>query len=218
MKRIGIVGGLSPESTLEYYAEIIRQSRERLPEYVYPEVLIFSLNFERFLNSDWNQREEILREAISSLLNGGAEIIAIASNTPHYLLEKLKTQFDVEFVSIIDAVAEKAIEMNYSTLLLVGTKTTMTERFYRESLENKGFEVKIPKEIDEIHSIIFDDLVFRNMRGKKRLLEIISSYDADAVILGCTELPLAVKEGDVDMGIIDSVKEHVRKILDTSLA
>ena len=218
MRRIGIVGGLSPESTLEYYREIISQSRERFPPYVYPEVLIFSVNFDRFLHSEWDGREIVLREAISSLIDARAEIIAMASNTPHYLLDRLKEQFDVEFVSIVDAVAEKALEEGYKTLLLVGTKTTMTERFYRENLESRGLEVKIPDEVDEIHSIIFDDLVFRDMRRRERLIEIVNSYDADAIILGCTELPLAIKEGDVKMEIIDSVKEHVRRILDASLS
>ncbi len=217
MRRIGIVGGLSPESTLEYYAEIIRQSREKLPKYVYPEVLIFSVNFDRFLHSEWDGRENVLKEAISSLISAGAEIIAMASNTPHYLLDRLKEQFDVQFVSIVDAVAERALEMGCKTLLLVGTKTTMLEEFYRKNLESSGFKVKIPNEVDEIHSIIFDDLVFRDFRRKGRLIEIINSYDADAVILGCTELPLAIKEGDVKMDIIDSVREHVRKILDASL-
>ncbi len=217
MRRIGIVGGLSPESTLEYYREIIEQSKRKLPPYVYPEVLIFSVNFDRFLHSDWDGREKVLKEAISSLLSARAEIIAMASNTPHYLLDRLKKQFDAEFVSIVDAVAEKAIEENYRTLLLVGTKTTMTEKFYREALESRGLEVRIPEEVEEIHSIIFDDLVFRDLKRRERLVEIINSYDADAVILGCTELPLAVGEKDVEMGIIDSVKEHVRRILDASM-
>ncbi|WP_456477891.1 aspartate/glutamate racemase family protein [Geoglobus ahangari] len=217
MKRIGLIGGLSPESTLYYYSEYIRQSREVLGDNRYPEMIVYSINFGEFLSSDWEGRWRILSNAVRSLERAGAEILAIASNTPHKVLPELRKITDLEFVSIIDAVAEKAKEEGYRKLLLTGTKTTMIEDFYRRELEEKGFEVIIPDEVDEIHEIIFQDLVFGRLDRKERLVEIINGYDADAVILGCTELPLAVKEGDVKMGVIDSAKEHVRAILRKAL-
>lgn len=217
MRKIGLIGGLSPESTLYYYSEYIRQSREMLEENMYPEILVYSVNFGEFLSSDWEGRLKILDSAVKSLERAGAEILAIASNTPHKVLPELKKMTSLEFVSIIDAVAERAKEEGYRKLLLTGTKTTMTEDFYRRELEKKGFEVIIPREVDEIHEIIFQDLVFGKLDRKDRLVEIINGYDANAVILGCTELPLAVKEGDVEMGVIDSAKEHVRAMLRRAL-
>ncbi|AIY89571.1 aspartate/glutamate racemase family protein [Geoglobus acetivorans] len=213
MKRIGIIGGLSPESTLYYYREFIRLSRENFESNVYPEVVIYSINFSEFLNSDWETRLKILSSAVKSLERAGAELLAIASNTPHKVLPELKEIADSDFVSIIDAVAGRAEEIGAKRLLLTGTRTTMKEEFYRKELEKSGFEVTIPDEVDEIHSIIFEDLVFGNLRRKKRLVEIINKYDADAVILGCTELPIAIGEGDVKMRVIDSAREHVKLIL-----
>ncbi len=217
MKRIGLVGGLSPESTLYYYSEYIRQSREVLGNNRYPEMIIHSINFGEFLSSDWERRLEILSSAVRSLEKAGAEVLAIASNTPHKVLPELEKVTSLEFVSIIDAVAKRAEERGLRKLLLTGTRTTMTEEFYRKELEERGFEVTIPAEVDEIHEIIFQDLVFGDLSRKSRLVEIINGYDADAVILGCTELPLAVKEGDVKMEVIDSAKEHVRAILRKAL-
>ena len=213
MKKIGLIGGLSPESTLYYYSEYIRQSRELFGDSRYPEMLIYSVNFGDFLSSDWDGRFRILSGAVKSLEMAGAEILAIASNTPHMVLPELKRITSLEFVSIIDAVAKSAEEMGVRKLLLLGTRTTMTGDFYRESLENRGFDVLIPEEVDEIHDIIFQDLVFGDLRRKNRLIEIINGYEAEAVVLGCTELPLAVKESDVKMEVIDSAKEHVRLIL-----
>lgn len=217
MKRTGLIGGLSPESTLYYYSEYIRQSREMLGNNWYPEMIIYSINFGEFLSSDWEGRWRILSQAVKSLERAGAEILAISSNTPHRVLPELKEMTELEFVSIIDAVAESAGRRGFEKLLLLGTKTTMTEDFYRKSLEERGFEVVIPKEVDEVHDIIFQDLVFGNLKRRNRLVEIINSYEADGVVLGCTELPLAVKEGDVKMGVIDSAKEHVRAILRKAL-
>ncbi|WP_456370770.1 aspartate/glutamate racemase family protein [Geoglobus sp.] len=217
MKRIGLIGGLSPESTLYYYSEYIRQSREVLGNNRYPEIIIHSINFGEFLSSDWEGRLEMLSSAVRSLEKAGADVLAIASNTPHKLLPELEKVTSLEFVSIIDAVAKRAEERGHRKLLLTGTRTTMAEEFYRKELEERGFEVTIPAEVDEIHEIIFQDLVFGDLSRKSRLVEIINGYDADAVILGCTELPLAVKEGDVKMEVIDSAKEHVRAILRKAL-
>ncbi|MBE8540432.1 amino acid racemase [Geoglobus acetivorans] len=213
MKRIGIIGGLSPESTLYYYQEFIRLSRENFESNVYPEMVIYSINFSEFLNSDWETRLKILSSAVKSLERAGAELLAIASNTPHKVLPELEKIAESDFVSIIDAVAERAREIGAERLLLTGTRTTMKEGFYRKELEKSGFEVTIPEEVEEINSIIFEDLVFGNLQRKNRLVEIINKYDADAVILGCTELPIAISEGDVKMNVIDSAREHVRLIL-----
>lgn len=217
MKKIGIIGGLSPESTLYYYLKILEHSRRVLERNVYPEVIIYSINFAEFLNSDWDRRLEILSRVVKSLEKANAEILAIASNTPHKLLPELRKLTELEFVSIIDAVAMKAKNMGARKLLLTGTKTTMSEDFYIKELVEKGFEVIVPEEKEEIHAIIFEDLVFGNLDRKSRLVEIINSYDADAVILGCTELPIAIKEGDVKMQVIDSAEEHVKLILEKAL-
>lgn len=209
---IGIVGGLSPEATAYYYRLFIEKSRKLFPDYFYPEILIYSLNFKEFVEGDEEKRKKILMRALKTLENAGVKVGGIASNTPHVFFEELKNSVSFELVSIVEAVAEKAGKGKF---LLLGTKKTMESDFYAKAFEKRG-EVVVPEEKDreEVHRIIMEELVFGKFESKNRLLEVIKKYDVDGVILGCTELPLLISQKDLNIKVLDSAEIHVEKILE----
>ncbi|NJE08701.1 aspartate/glutamate racemase family protein [Thermococcus sp. M39] len=225
MKKIGIIGGMSPESTLYYYKKFIEISREKFGLYFYPELIIYSINFKEFKDNPdgWEGRKRILINAAKALERAGAEVIGIAANTPHMVFSDVQRAINVEMVSIIDAVAEEAKRRGLRKLLLLGTKTTMTMPFYKEALKEKGFDVIVPNEdeIEEINRILFEEFVFGNFKSKPYLLDVIEKYmseqDIEGVILGCTELPLAIKPEDVSAEVLDTAEIHVRALIEKAL-
>ncbi|WP_324735699.1 amino acid racemase [Thermococcus sp. SY098] len=225
MKRIEIIGGMSPESTLYYYKKFIGISREKFEPYFYPELIIYSINFKEFKDNPngWEGRKRILINAAKALERAGAEVIGIAANTPHMVFPDVQRAVNVEMVSIIDAVAEEAKRRGLRKLLLLGTKTTMTMPFYKEALKEKGFEVIVPNEneIEEINRIIFEELMFENLNSKLWLIELIERYaekrEIEGAILGCTELPLAIKPEDVSVEVLDTAEIHVRALIKKAL-
>ncbi|AGB04994.1 aspartate racemase [Aciduliprofundum sp. MAR08-339] len=222
MKRIGIIGGTTPESTMYYYRNFVEISRKRFEKNFYPEIVIFSLNFKKFRElPDWRKKKEYIMEGIRALENAGAEIIALSANTPHIIFPELQKESRVKMVSIIDAVAEEAKRRNLRKLLLLGTKITMTSEFYILGLINHGLEVLVPnsREIDEVDRVIFEELSFGNTKSKGYLVELIESYrgEIDAAILGCTELPIALHEGDTSVPLLDTARIHVNAIINEAL-
>ena len=210
---IGIVGGLSPEATAYYYRLFIDKSRKIFPEYYYPEILIYSLNFKRFVEGSEDERKKLLLEALELLEKSGVKVSGIASNTPHVFFDELKNSVSFELVSIVEAVAERA---DGGKFLLLGTKKTMESDFYAKAFEKRGSAVVIPEEGDReiVHRIIMRELVFGKFESKDELLKIIRKYDVDGVILGCTELPLVISQKDLNIKVLDSAEIHVEKILE----
>ncbi len=222
MKRIGIIGGTTPESTMYYYRNFVEISRERFEKNFYPEIVIFSLNFKKFRElPDWKKKKEYIMEGIRALENAGAEIIALSANTPHIIFPELQKESRVKMVSIIDAVAEEAKRGNLRKLLLLGTKITMTSEFYILGLRNHDLEVIVPdsREIEKVDRIIFEELSFGNTKSKGYLVELIESYkgEIDAAILGCTELPIALQDGDTSVPLLDTARIHVNAIINEAL-
>ncbi len=222
MKKIGLIGGLSPESTLYYYESFVKMCRECFEPGFYPDLMIYSLNFREFADHPrgWEGREEMLAAAAKSLERAGAEIIGITANTPHIVFPEVSESVRVPMLSIIDALGAEAKKRGLNNLLLLGTKTTMSMPFYREALEKMGFGVVIPaeEEMNEVDRIIRRELMFDNLAGRPYLLNLIGKYSdaSDAVILGCTELPLAVKEGDADTEVLDTAIIHMKAILEAA--
>lgn len=224
MKRIGIIGGTTPESTCYYYRKYIEISRERFGPFTFPELIVYSINFSEFKDNPkgWEGRKEILIKAARALERAGAEVISFSANTPHIVFPEVQAAVNVPMVSIIDALIEEMKRRGVERVLLLGTKTTMTAGFYRNALKEAGFEVVVPaeKEIDEINRIIFEELAFENLRSKPYLVDLIERYareeGVEGVILGCTELPLAIKPGDVSIEVFDTAEIHVRKLIDVA--
>ncbi len=221
MKRIGIIGGLSPESTLYYYEKFIQFSRERFPSNFYPVLIIYSLNFKEFAEGDWERRKKILLEAANSLINAGAQVIGIAANTPHRVFPYVEERVKAKMVSIIDAVGNEARRRGMKKVLLLGTKTTMEEEFYRLGLKELGVDAITPEENErrEVERIIREELTFHNFRSGTYLKNLIEKYSGmvDGVVLGCTELPLAVKEEDVSIPLLDSAALHIHALIEEAI-
>ncbi|ASJ07238.1 aspartate/glutamate racemase family protein [Thermococcus pacificus] len=222
MKKIGIIGGTTPESTCYYYQNYIKISREKFGPFTFPELIVYSIDFEEFKNNPrgWEGRKEMLINAARALERAGAEIIAMSANTPHIVFPEVQKAVNVPMVSIIDALIEEMKRRGVKKVLLLGTKTTMTADFYKNALREAGFEVITPseEEIDEIDRIIFSELAFENLKSKPYLIELVERYarekGIEGVILGCTELPLAIKPGDVSVEVFDTAAIHMRKLIE----
>jgi aspartate racemase len=224
-KRIGILGGISHESTARYYTLLHEKYHARKGDYHYPEVVVFSLDFQRFTDHENTDRDayiEYIMHGIRGLEAAGAEFIAMAANSPHTVYREVSEAAEVPMISIAEATAEKAAEHEVDKALLLGIKHTMQASFYHEKLGERGVEVVTPdeEEQDEIDRIIFDELVIgiHDEESKERLLEIMEGYPVDAVVLGCTELPLVIGEADTALTVLDTVDIHVDAILDYALS
>ncbi len=222
MKKIGLIGGMTPESTLYYYRNYIRMSRELLGPFTFPELMIYSINFSEFKDNPrgWEGRKELLINAARALERAGAEIIAMTANTPHMVFPEVQEAVSVPMVSIIDTLIEEMKRRRVKKVLLLGTKTTMTAGFYKNALREAGFDVVTPteEEMDEVNRVIFEELSFENLKSKPYLIELVERYarekGIEGVILGCTELPLAIKPGDVPVEVFDTAKIHMKKLIE----
>jgi len=221
MKKIGILGGMSYESTIKYYDLILQKYYDRYHDYNYPEILIYSLNFQKVIDYELGTNEGIyvdyLMTGINSLQNGGVNFIVMAANSPHAVYEKLVQKSKIPILSIVEATAKKAQKENLRKLLLLGIKYTMQSSFYKDYFAKSDMEVITPlnSEQDIINQIIFDELVIGNFtqESKEMLLKIVNNYDVDGVILGCTELPLILQQNDTDVILLDTVEIHAEAAL-----
>ncbi len=221
MKKIGILGGMSHESTIKYYDLILQKYHDRYQDYYYPEILIYSLNFQKVIDYELGDDESIyvdyLMTGINSLQNGEVDFIIMAANSPHAVYNKLVQMSKVPILSIVEATSEKAKKMRLNKLLLIGIKFTMQSSFYQRIFENSNMQVITPVDIEQdlIDKIIFDELVIGKFKdeSKQKLLNIIHNYKVDGVILGCTELPLILHKNDTNIKLLDTIEIHVEATL-----
>ena len=224
-KRIGILGGISHESTAKYYELILKKYFDEFGNYYYPEIVIFSLDFQKFTDyEDTNDIEGYLSyilEGIHGLEKSEVDFIIIAANSPHAVFESVKEKAKVPVLSIAEITAENARQQGLKKLLLLGIKFTMQSDFYQNICSAKGIEVITPDagEQDTVNRIIFDQLCVGNLAeySKRRLLEIIDNYDVEGVILGCTELPLILHQEDSDKRFLNTLKLHTEAALEYAL-
>ncbi len=225
-KRIGILGGISHESTIKYYETILRKYYEKHRNYHYPEVVIFSLEFQKL--TDFENKGDIkgyinyIMTGIKSLEDAGSEFIIMAANSPHAVFEEVRKLVKVPVISIAEVTAQKASSEGMKKLLLLGIKFTMQSSFYKEVCDKRGIKVVTPSyfEQDEINRIIFDELcigVFKES-SRKRILGIIGKYNVDGVILGCTELPLLINQEHTKKRLLNTLELHAEAALEYSLS
>lgn len=223
VNKIGILGGISHESTIKYYDMILEKYYEKFRNYYYPEIVIYSLDFQKLIDLEHRyEREkyiEYLMTGINSLEKAEVTFIIIAANSPHVVFEDLKRITKVPILSIVKATAERAKQEKLKKLLLLGIKFTMQSNFYQQYCKKLGIEVITPSddEQNKIETIIFDELVvgFFKKESKDELLRIIKNYnDLDGVILGCTELPLILTQKDTEIKLLDTLELHVDATLD----
>lgn len=220
-KKIGILGGFSYESTIQYYDNLMRLYYDRFHDYYYPELVIYSMDFQKFTDMENENRMEdyktYILQAINDLARAGVDFVAMSANSPHSVYDQIAPLAPVPMISIVDAVANYAVAHQMKTVLLTGIKYTMKSTFYPQGLARHGIKVIVPSEqdMDAINSIIFDELcigIFKD-ETRRRFEQIISAYPADGVILGCTELPLLLHQEDTKIPLISSVDVHCQEIM-----
>ena len=224
-KRIGILGGISHESTIRYYKYILRKYYAARRDYHYPEVVIFSLDFQKSTefeeSGDFDGYIAYLLSGIQALKNAGAEFAVIAANSPHSVFDALSSRAGIPLISIVEEAAKAAQRHNLKKLLLTGIKFTMQSPFYGDVFRKYGMDVITPDESeqDEINRVIYKELVIGVFRPetRKRLLEIIHRYEVDGVILGCTELSLILNQEDTSLRLLNTLDLHARSALDYAL-
>lgn len=248
MKRIGIIGGMSYESTLHYYEQINRRVNERAGGLVSADLVLRSVNFEEYHKlmevKDWNRISyKLTAEAKILAGNYYCDYIAIATNTMHKVAPQVKHGVKFlcprkrsstklpRFVHIGDCIAEKLKEVGAKRILLLGTKFTMTEKFMKQFLSGRhNIQVMgvrdYPEEVEEINRIIFDELCHSVVtpESKEFMLNFVYQFPCDrderpdAVVLGCTELNMILKQDDIDIPLIDSTQAHIDKLVDLCLS
>jgi aspartate racemase len=228
MKRFGIIGGVGPESTIDYYRGIITRHQKRIPGGDYPSIFINSINMTRMVEliqkNDLKTMVDELCAEIDCLVRAGAESAAIASNTPHMVFDEIQKRSPIPLISILETARRHATANEYSKCLLIGTGFTMKSSFYQKAFLQSGIGIVVPEanDLEYIHNRIFNELELGivNPETKKDFAKIIGSlhrtHRFDAVILGCTELPLMYRNETSIEGIpvLDTMSIHLDAIAD----
>lgn len=225
MKTIGIIGGLGPESTVYYYKEIIAAFNAKYVEMTYPEIIIYSASINELMKfvetKNWPRLSEWLLEKISSIHRAGAEFAVIASNTPHIVFDEIKSKSLIPLLSIVEETCNKAQEMNLKNIGLMGTKLTMEADFYKRPFISKGISVVVPSEEEQqlIHHKLFSEIelgIFKDSTREELLAiakRMIDKEGIDALILGCTELPLILTESKYGIPFLNTTAIHCESII-----
>jgi aspartate racemase len=225
MKTIGIIGGLGPESTLEYYKGIIDGYRNIKGEEHYPQIYINSINMTEMLNfvenNEYEKLTSMLVMNINKLENIGADFAAIASNTPHIVIDKIIEKVSIPIISIVEETCKYAQIKKLKKVLLTGTLFTMNGEFYQKEFEKYNITCIIPDEIEKeiIQNIIFPELEngIINKNDKRKFIKLcnnkIRTENIDGIVLGCTELPLMIKENDFEICILNTMGIHINSII-----
>ena len=226
VKRIGILGGISYESTIDYYKLLHQKYFEQNQNSYYPEIVIFSLNFQYFTDfEDVKDLQGYLKYIIrgaEALVRSGVDFILMAANSPHVVFDQVTNSIEVPMLDLIMATAEEVKRTRVKKILLLAVSFTVDSLIYHRACEDMGITVIIPSlnEQEELDRIIFQELTAgeKKEESKRKLLEIIDNYDVEGVILGCTELPLILKQEDTDKILFDTVDIHVKAALDYALS
>lgn len=226
MKTIGLLGGLGWVSTIEYYRNLNQKVNKTLGKHHSAKIILNSIDHEsvrQFDYNEWDKIAEILKEGILQLDSFGADCILICNNTLHKAFDLISSSLNTKapVFHIVDCVGEYAVQQNLNKLLLLGTKFTMEDGFYHNRLKNFGLEVITLDESDrlEVNRVIQEELLKNIFKdgSKKWFQDMIKKYDCDAVTLGCTELPLLIKQEDYKTPILSSVELHCQKAVDFAL-
>lgn len=231
MKTIGIIGGMSYESSIHYYERINNQVNEIAGGLTCAKLIIYNVNFEDIrklmLNNDWDKIGEELGKIAKVLENAGADYIVIATNTMHKLADYVQSQINIPLIHIADCVANKCKKNNVLNIGLLGTKYTMVEDFLKNRLKDNGLTVTTPQNeenINEIDRIIFDELCKGEIKDSSRqyyidvINDMIKQNNIEGVILGCTEIEMLIKKDDLDIPIFDTTQSHIDSIVDYVLS
>jgi aspartate racemase len=229
MKTIGLIGGMSWESSAVYYDILNKTVKERLGGHHSCDCLMYSVDFdvvEKLQHQgNWEQLTRMMVDAARRLERGGAELLVIATNTMHKMAPEVERSIGIPLIHIVDAVAEKIREAGLTKVALLGTRFTMEQDFYKGRLTEKhGIEVLVPDlpGIERVHRIIYDELVHGRILDASRkeylgIIEGLVNRGAEGIILGCTEIPLLVRQSDCTVPVFDTTTIHALKAVSVSL-
>ncbi|GAB3648067.1 aspartate/glutamate racemase family protein [Echinicola sediminis] len=225
MKKIGLVGGISWTSTLDYYKYINQRINEKLGGLHSAECIIYSLNFSDVQDRGWTNAYDLLFNACKALAANNVDGIVLCANTAHLFADEIQSKIDLPIIHIAAATAREIQRQKLSKVGLLGTKFTMEMDFYRNKLKEHAIDTIIPSEkaaIEEIQHIVKNELgkgivskeaKLKFMRYANELME----RGAEGLVLGCTEIPLLIEQKDFDFPVFDTTKIHVESIVNFTL-
>ncbi len=228
MKKIGLLGGMSWESSLEYYKLMNELVKSKLGGSHSVKCLLHSFDFHEIEElqhrGKWEKLTNLLVKEAENLKKAGADCIVICTNTMHLMASDIEKSTGLKVIHIADVTGDEIIKRNVNKVLLLGTKFTMESSFYKERLENKGIEVVIPNELDRqiIHDIIYNELILGVLKqeSKQSYIKIINKMIEEGiqgVVLGCTEIPMLIKQGDVPVEVFDTTEIHSKAAVDFAI-
>ena len=230
MKTVGLLGGMSWESTLDYYREINEGVKRRLGGLHSGQIVLYSVNFdplEKLLNrNEWDALGETLAEAARRGEAGGADFLLICTNTMHRVAPQIERSLNIPLLHIADATAETLVRAKVKKVGLIGTAFTMEQGFYKDRLKEKyQLAVVVPDAPDRklVHDVIFQELCLGTIRNSSkrefvRIVDQLSRAGAEAVILGCTEIGMLIDKKDTETTLYDTTKIHAAKAVEWALA
>ncbi len=229
MKKIGLIGGMSWESTLLYYKLLNEKVKAIRGGFHSANCVIESVDFAEIADlqakDDWSALDELMSKRAETLSSSGAEMILICANTMHLSVPAIERNTSVPVIHIAEVTADEINRHQLKKVALLGTKFTMEKDFFRNILEDKGIAVVLPdeKERNQVHDIIYKELVngIITEESKKIYISVIKNLinqGAEGVILGCTEIPLLIKPEDIDIPLFNTTKIHAEKAVELALA
>lgn len=230
MKTLGVIGGLAPATTIDYYRLLVAAYREQRQDQSYPSILINSIDLTRLMRLVTENRlpelTEWLSREIDRLARGGADIGLISSNTPHIVFDELSQASPIPLISIVETAAQAVEELGLKSVGLLGTRYTMLGRFYPDVFSRRGIAVRPPSpaDLDYVHTKYMDELLQEDFRSETRegihgVIERLKQAGVGGVLLAGTELTLLLRDsGDRGVPLLDTIRIHVRRAVAELLA
>lgn len=226
MKKIGIIGGMGPEATIDYYKEIINAFKNENGDLNYPEIIIYSVNLSEFVGlmkeKKYDRVITLLQEKLDSLKRAGAEFAVLSANTPHLVFNQVKEKVEMPMISIVEATCEECIKKGLKRTGLIGTGFTMNASFFPDVFNRRGLEVIVPEKEDKelIDYKLFSEIELGIFKDETRTFligiieKMVREHHIDSLILGCTEFPLILKESEyAGIPMLNTTKIHVDAIV-----
>ena len=230
MKTIGLLGGMSWESTVEYYRLINEGIKSKLGGLHSAQIAMYIVDFEPIeqlqKSGEWESSGEILADAAKKIESAGADFLLICTNTMHKVAQQIEAAIQIPLIHIADATAEELIKNNMQSVGLLGTVFTMEQDFYKGRLQDKfGLNVVIPEKADReiVHKVIYQELCLGNVQTNSRneylrIIKDLSEQGAQAVVLGCTEIGILVKQSDTEIKLLDTTAIHAQKAVEMAIS
>jgi len=225
MKRIGIIGGIGPESTIDYYKLIIGAFHEKQADLGYPEIIIYSANLSSLLKileaKDWENLTDWLSEKVVALHKAGAEFAVIGSNSPHVVFDKVSSRSPIPMLSIVEETRKNAQKRGLKKIGLLGTMFTMESDLFKKPFGENGMTIIVPEKEDKelINHRLFSEIELGIIKDSTRkeflsiVKKMIDRHSIDAVVLGCTELPLILNKDEFGIPFLNTTAIHAESIV-----